>query len=69
MCYEHSVGLIILIVAQIYVYPIKSLRAAKVTEAVATSHGFKYDRKYSKRILRLFSTNMDRFVYDSAKDG
>jgi hypothetical protein len=30
--------------SQMYIYPIKSLRAIKVTEAIATAHGFKHDR-------------------------
>ena len=30
---------------QMYIYPIKSLRAVKVTEAIATAHGFKHDRR------------------------
>jgi len=30
---------------QIYVYPIKSLRATRVTEALATKNGLAYDRK------------------------
>ncbi|KAI4705064.1 hypothetical protein J4E89_009358 [Alternaria sp. Ai002NY15] len=33
-------------ISAIYIYPIKSLRAVKVTEAVATAHGFKHDRSF-----------------------
>lgn len=32
---------------QIYIYPIKSLRAIKVTEAVATQHGFHHDSRHT----------------------
>ncbi|KAF1848515.1 uncharacterized protein K460DRAFT_353486 [Cucurbitaria berberidis CBS 394.84] len=33
-------------ISEIYVYPIKSLRAVKVNEAAATKYGFKYDRSF-----------------------
>ncbi|CAO2654208.1 Nn.00g109410.m01.CDS01 [Neocucurbitaria sp. VM-36] len=33
-------------ISEIYVYPIKSLRGVKVTEAVATKYGFQYDRSF-----------------------
>ncbi|KAI4674563.1 uncharacterized protein J4E88_008299 [Alternaria novae-zelandiae] len=33
-------------ISAIYIYPIKSLRAVKVTEAIATAHGFKHDRSF-----------------------
>ncbi|KAF1945765.1 hypothetical protein EJ02DRAFT_395488 [Clathrospora elynae] len=33
-------------ISEIYVYPIKSLRAVKVTEAVATRYGFQHDRSF-----------------------
>ena len=34
---------------QIYIYPIKSLRAVSVTKALATKHGFQHDRKSNPR--------------------
>lgn len=33
-------------ISEIYIYPIKSLRAVKVTEAVATQYGFQHDRTF-----------------------
>ncbi|KAH9861582.1 hypothetical protein J1614_011332 [Plenodomus biglobosus] len=33
-------------ISAIYIYPIKSLRAVSVTEAVATKHGFQHDRRF-----------------------
>ncbi|KAF2687876.1 hypothetical protein K458DRAFT_293935 [Lentithecium fluviatile CBS 122367] len=33
-------------VSEIYVYPIKSLRATQLTSALATTHGFQYDRRF-----------------------
>ncbi|KAF2012216.1 MOSC-domain-containing protein [Aaosphaeria arxii CBS 175.79] len=33
-------------ISEIYVYPIKSLRGAQVSEAVATKDGFDYDRRF-----------------------
>ncbi|KGO64974.1 Molybdenum cofactor sulfurase, C-terminal [Penicillium italicum] len=33
-------------VSQLYVYPVKSLRATKITEGVLTTRGFQYDRHF-----------------------
>ncbi|RMZ73722.1 Molybdenum cofactor sulfurase C-terminal [Pyrenophora seminiperda CCB06] len=33
-------------ISEIYVYPIKSLRAVPMKEAIATAHGFKHDRTF-----------------------
>jgi uncharacterized protein YcbX len=43
---EVGEGMGVLIVRQIYVYPIKSLRGVKVTEALGTRYGFKHDRSF-----------------------
>jgi len=44
--YMRLLQTMMLMVVQIYIYPIKSLRAVKVTEAVATEYGFQHDSKY-----------------------
>lgn len=55
---------------QIYVYPIKSLRAVKVTEAVATKIGFKHDSTSLFANNRRLSTNQNqRDVHAPAKEG
>ncbi|KAF2730103.1 MOSC-domain-containing protein [Polyplosphaeria fusca] len=33
-------------ISEIYLYPIKSLRGTRVSEALATKHGFQYDRRF-----------------------
>lgn len=44
-----------LILYQIYIYPIKSLRAVKVTEAVATQYGFQHDSIFTHDITSAFN--------------
>lgn len=57
-------------ISEIYIYPIKSLRAVKVNEALGTKHGFKHDSNaFAPESTQHQSSNLTRNVYAPSENG